>query len=107
MSDVKPIDREILSATVAPDQARIATSPQLAEFVRTWCQQHQPVLSALPVGTVVAVNLADGSYVTAADGLTALDLFEQRYGPKAMAWVHEVGVPISIGGGLWALSSAV
>ena len=53
----------------------------------------------------LAVNIANGDYVTAPNGLLAMDLFEQRFGMKAVAWVHEIGVPISLGGGLWALSS--
>ena len=82
-----------------------STLQEVTEFERAWSNRNGQALADMPVGTVVAVNMADGSYVTASDGLTAMDLFEERFGTEAIAWVHEVGVPISIGGGLWALSS--
>ena len=83
------------------------------------------LIGSLPKGTVIAVKLADdvvaetadtpmdsiarnianGNYITAPNGLAAMDVFEERFGKSAVAWVHEIGVPISLGGGLWALSS--
>ena len=80
-------------------------------------------LGFLPLGTVVAVKvtvgvqadelplegvydgLTEGLFVSAPNGLLAMDLFEERFGKDAIAWVHEIGVPITLGGGLWALSS--
>jgi hypothetical protein len=75
----------------------------LIAFSQRWLEQHREVIVALPVGTVIAVNSVDGTYVTASRRLVAMDLFEKRHGKGVHAWVYEVGVPIALGGGLWQL----
>jgi hypothetical protein len=88
--------------------ARVLTSAErsaVAAFGKSWSLANRELLDSLAVGTVVAVSFPDGAYVAAATGLVAMDAFEERFGHDALAWVFEVGVPISIGGGLWALSS--
>ena len=84
------------------------TRPSLEElraFKASWCDQHRGVIAGLPRGVCLAVNMADGTFVTAENGLAVMDKFEAKYGEHAFAWVHEVGVPLSIGLGLWSLSS--
>lgn len=76
-----------------------------ADFGQAWAIEHAALLDSLPRGTVIAVNITDGQYVTADSALLAMDRFEDCFGLEAIAWVHEVGVPISVGVGLWALSS--
>jgi hypothetical protein len=94
-------------ATVPGDAGRPPrpSLQELIDFERTWSDQNRALLDSLPRGTAVAVNMTTGDYVTAPNGLKAMDLFEERFGTSVWAWVHEVGVPITIGGGLWALSS--
>ena len=94
---------------------------------RDWLQRKNSLIRSLPSGTVIAIKIADDvvpdeiydltlhflnaprdwEYVTAPNGLAAMDEFEGRFGKNAVAWVYEIGVPISLGGGLWALSSGV
>lgn len=79
--------------------------PYLGEFSRVWLQAHAQDIACLPVGTAVAVRIPDGAYVTAPDSLAAMDAFEARFGTEARGWVHEVGIPIKLGGGQWQQSS--
>lgn len=104
--------RSVTKPTEELDQENVVTglhqgagSTTLAEFVSSWQRRNQDLMRRLPTGTVVAVNIADGRHVTGRDGLEAMDEFERVYGLDARAWVFEVGVPITIGGGLCALSS--
>jgi hypothetical protein len=96
------------NVTTAAGNAELPPMPsvtELIDFERAWSAKNRALLDSLPRGTAVAVNMANGEYITAPNGLIAMDLFEARYGTGVWAWVHEVGVPITIGGGLWALSS--
>lgn len=88
--------------TVEPNADR---DTSLAEFGKAWLARHADVVAGTAVGTVIAVRFPDGAYVTAATGLSAIDAFEERFGKDARGWMHEVGVPISLGCGLWQLSS--
>lgn len=92
---------------------------------KDWLQRKNSLIRSLPNGTVIAIKIADDvipdgiydlpllfpnaphdwEYARAPNGLAAMDKFEECFGKKAIAWVYEIGVPISLGGGLWALSS--
>lgn len=63
------------------------------------------LLASLPARAVVAINVATGEFVSANDSLSAMDLFEARFGSEAWAWVDHNDGPVTVGGGLWALSS--
>lgn len=77
------------------------------EFGDRWLDQHRSIVASLPIGAVLAVDMDSSRHVVAVSGLAAMDLFEATFGLNAVAWVHEVGVPISLGGGLWQLRSGV
>jgi hypothetical protein len=88
---------------------RERASPSLADliaFEQSWCDANIDIITAAPIGSVLAVNMADGRCVRSTSRLLAMDLFERHFGVDAIAWVHEVGVPLTGGSGLWALSSA-
>lgn len=78
---------------------------RVVEAGEAWLHDNRPTVSALSHGTVIALNVANGKFVTGRNGLEAMDKFEAEFGTEARAWVHEVGVPITLGGGIWALSS--
>jgi hypothetical protein len=79
----------------------------IGRFGDNWLAKNKSLVESLKVGTVLAVNMCDGAHVTAPNGLVAMDRFEATFGREAIAWVFEVGIPISLGGGLWQLKSEV
>jgi hypothetical protein len=99
------IRRAIVPQPEPVDSQSFSSPYTLKAFGEAWLGTHQTIVATLPVGTILAVNLADGRYVTAANGVAAMSQFETQFGKDAWAWVHEVGVPITLGGGLWSLSS--
>jgi hypothetical protein len=82
-----------------PDGSRIE------EYGRRWIATHADIVASLPRGTMIAVNIDTGAFVTAPTGVEVMDKFEATFGKLAWAWVDEIGVPIRLGGGLWGLSS--
>lgn len=74
-------------------------------FYEAWLLEHASLLDSLPTGTVVAIRFPEGDYVTATDGLAAMDAFQQRFGTEAKGWVHHVRAPVIVGGGYWQISS--
>ena len=74
-------------------------------FGEEWIRENQALLNRLPMGTVVIVCVGSGAYITAGSSLAALELFAERFGKHARGWSFEVGVPITLGGGLWQLRS--
>jgi hypothetical protein len=99
-----------------PPRAAIATEERSFEPLRetfafvmssgqSWLAANEMLVRQLPTGTVIAIHLASGAHVLGKDGLDAMDHFVARFGKEAVAWVHEVGVPVRLGGGLWPLSS--
>lgn len=78
----------------------------LQAFGVRWLDENKAAVAALPVGTVIAVNMATDDFVHGSSGLTAMDRFEEAFGLGVVAWVHETGIPISLGGGLCQLRSA-
>ena len=68
---------------------------------KRWRQEKAAEFDALPVGTVVMINVVNGSYVTAQDRLAAMDKFHQTFGNgTTLAYSFEVGRPVFIGGGI-------
>ena len=66
-----------------------------------WLERSSHAMGDCPAGTVIAVDLGTGAFVKATSGLEAMDLFEETFGTDAQAWVHQIGVPISGGSGIW------
>ncbi len=80
------------------------TVRRLSRFKELWNTRHQGALALLPRGTHVIVDMATGLYVTGGS-FEAWDRFEQLFGGARQALSQEVGVPVTLGGGLWALQS--
>jgi hypothetical protein len=67
---------------------------------KRWCEDKRAESAVLQTGTVVALNVINGSYVTAASDIEAMDRFQQTFGKgTTLAYVFEVGRPVFIGGG--------
>jgi hypothetical protein len=77
------------------------------EIGEAWLRDNAVLIAAYFPGTVIAINTGTGEHVSASDGLAAMDLFEERFGAGAIAWVHEIGVPITVGSGYCGLYSGV
>ncbi len=68
---------------------------------KRWREEKSDEFAALATGTVVAINVVNGGYVTASRDLEALDKFQQTFGKgTTLAYVFEVGRPVFIGGGI-------
>ena len=104
-----PADRDRDDGSEQAKQQSVSISSldaeEIAAFGSRWLAAHKAQVSAMPTGTGLAVDMSSGKYVSASNCLSAMDLFEETFGLQAIAWVHEVGVPISLGGGLWQLRS--
>lgn len=83
----------------------MAGNDETDAFYEAWLLEHAKLLDGLVTGTVIAIRFPDGDYVTAADGLAAMDAFQKRFGTNARGWVHHVRDPIIVGGGYWQISS--
>ncbi len=81
------------------------TARELMCFKELWLTRHQSVVASLPIGTCLTVDLGTGLYVTGGSRLDTSDRFDAIFGSKRSAWSHEVGVPVTLGSGLWALQS--
>jgi hypothetical protein len=84
------------------DQQRLRSQNAFAsQEGKRWCEDKRAEFAALKAGTVVALNVVNGSYVTAASDLEAMDRFQQTFGKgTTLAYVFEVGRPVFIGGGI-------
>lgn len=98
-------ERVALAAQTPSPPIEHVTARDLARFQEIWLTRHQSVINASATGTGVSVDLGSGLYVMGASRLDAADRFEALFGSNRSAWSHEVRVPITIGGGLWALQS--
>jgi hypothetical protein len=68
---------------------------------KRWCEDKRAELAALKAGTVVALNVVNGSYVTAVSDIEAMDRFQQTFGKgTTLAYVFEIGRPVFVGGGI-------
>ena len=98
-----------VASTEKPEQSTGLVSDEDVERIasrgKAWVAANADALASLPRNAVVAINVATGEFVSAADSLSAMDMFEERFGKDAWAWVHHNDGPITVGGGLWALSS--
>jgi hypothetical protein len=65
-----------------------------------WLARLEPELSQLTETTVVVINIETGEYVIAATRLGGLDRFEERFGKSTPGFMHEIGRPVFIGGGV-------
>jgi hypothetical protein len=84
------------------DQQRMRSQTAFAsQEGKRWCEDKQSEFAALQVGTVVALNVVNGSYVTAVSDIEAMDRFQQTFGKgTTLAYVFEIGRPVFIGGGI-------
>lgn len=101
-----PDDERLALLTNCPSPESYAvTTRRLSRFKELWNTRHQAALALLPRGTGITVDMATGLYVTGDSRLEASDHFEALFGGAREALSQEVGVPITLGGGLWALQS--
>ncbi len=77
----------------------------LSRFCELWLTRHETVVHDLPHGSAIVVDFATGHYVAAVSALDAMDRFDLLFGSGRPAWAHDIGIPIALGSGLWALSS--
>ena len=83
-----------------PERFRAHTAFAVQEGKR-WREEKAAEFAGLPAGTVVAVNVVNGKYVTADSDLHAMDAFQQAFGKgTTLAYVFEIGRPLFIGGGI-------
>jgi len=82
-------------------ERRRAATMFAAEQGRRWREEKADEFATLPDGTVVMINVVNGSYVTAASDLEAMAKFDQMFGTgTTLAYSFTVGRPIFIGGGI-------
>lgn len=68
---------------------------------KRWRDEKASEFTVLPAGTVVMINVVNGSYVTAGNRLAAIDKFQQQFGNgTTLAYSFEVDRPVFIGGGI-------
>jgi hypothetical protein len=84
------------------DQQRLRSQTAFAsQEGKRWCVDKRAEFAELQVGTVVALNVVNGSFVTAASDLEAMERFQQTFGKgTTLAYVFEIGRPVFIGGGI-------
>jgi hypothetical protein len=83
------------------------SSAKLAKFSELWRTRHQGLLAATRRGTAFVVDFASGLHLTAERFHEANDQFVRAFGPHRAAWSFELGMPVTLGGGPWALRSEV
>jgi len=82
-------------------ERRRAATQFAVEQGKRWKEEKATEFAALPVGTVVMINVVNGNYVTAGSDLEAMDKFDQTFGKgTTLAYSFQVGRPIFIGGGI-------
>lgn len=82
------------------ERSKAQTEFACREGIR-WLEDKAEELAGLPKGTLVIFNVINGKYVTASNRLEAMDKFHQLFGDNnTLAFVHEVGGRVFIGGGL-------
>ena len=105
LSSIADARRSTTDLRKSPEMMASLDEAALRSFGERWIGRHRAFINSLPNGTVLAVDMTSEECVSAASGLEAMDKFEAAFGGEAVAWVHEVGIPISLGGGLWQLRS--
>ena len=81
------------------------TSSRLSRFKELWRTRHQSAVSALARGSGLHIDLGSGLYVIGKNRLESSDRFRDVFGPTRTSLGQEVGVPVTLGSGLWALQS--
>ena len=81
------------------------TARKLLRFKDLWQTRHQDLLARVPLGTGLVIDLGTGLYVTGKTRHEASDRFEALFGTSRTALSQEVGIPLTLGSGLWALQS--
>ena len=71
-----------------------------------WLERKRDEIDVLPVGTVVIFNIESGDYVAGPDYLSASDEFHNKFGEATPGFVHRVGRPVFVGGGLFGVGRA-
>ena len=72
----------------------------LSRFCELWLTRHENVVHALPYSSAIVVDYATGHYVAGARALDAMDRFDALFGKDRPAWVHDIGIEITLGSGL-------
>ena len=95
-------DKPATSATTKLQHERSRALTNLAvEQGERWRQEKAAEFDALPVGTVVMINVVNGKHVTAGDRIEAMDKFDQAFGKGiSIGYSFQVGRPTFIGGGI-------
>ena len=78
---------------------------QIGSAGEKWLALHSDLVRSFPGGTVLAINVMTGEFEHGARHVVVMDKFEKRFGSATVAFVHEVAVPATVGGGWWALKS--
>jgi hypothetical protein len=65
-----------------------------------WLQHWEQEIATLAETTVIAINVESGEYITAPTRLDAMDRFEERFGKTTVGFMHEIGRPVFVGGGI-------
>ncbi len=94
---------EALRLPIVPIDA--VSASRLHIFAELWRTRHQVRFREFAHGTAVQVDFASGLYVIANKRWAASDRLGDLFGARRSAWSFEHGVPITLGGGLWALNS--
>ena len=71
-----------------------------AERGGEWVRSKRAELDALPVGTVVVIDVATGEMVIGKTWLEAHHDFVERFGKGTLGYVHRIGERTFIGGGI-------
>jgi hypothetical protein len=85
------------SAELAARRARAERHNALAD---RWMEDNASVVASCPVGTVLIINVATGGHITGSSATEAKVAFRAKFGTDASGWLHRIGHPLFIGGGL-------
>ena len=67
---------------------------------KRWVTEKAAELARLPAGTVVVIDVETGAYVTGETAIEAMDAYDRTIGPDRTGYVHRIGRPTFLGGGL-------
>jgi hypothetical protein len=80
--------------------ARRARAEQHNAVADRWLEENAAFVAALSTGTVLIINVATGDHVVGPSSTDAMLAFRAKFGTEAWGWMHRIGCPIFIGGGL-------
>jgi hypothetical protein len=88
----------------AADPAELAAHRARAErhnaVADRWLADNAAFVASLSTGTVVIINIATGDFVVGPSAADAKAAFRAKFGTEAGGWLHRIGHPLFIGGGL-------